>query len=947
MDRFLDGLHALVIAERAANRLLGESASGEAPVESPDKVAELLRANLAAWLGVDEASLDAGWPIGAIQDFAARPAGAPRPASNDALDLLIRWIRVARLLKQLALSAKAWDAVRAVRAENGFLDPAVLFGPPPPPRDPPDPARDSADRRGRCTAWLALARAAAWSRLLPSDESDLFDWLGKAADPRLADADLLAGIELATGWSLDPATGQRYPGLVKDVALLFAETMAGTLDSAVTRSVLRLAGTYAAIDTAVRRMRQWRIRPETLLRWSQPIEPPPESDSTTPGSEPPWTALDLVASLENASNARLPDPADWYRVLTPINDRLRERRRETLLTALLAYGAPDPEGTAEPLRFSDASEVYAHYLIDPEMTGCMQTTRIVQANAAIQLFVQRILQNLEDQLRPDTDTSEAWRAIAEDWHEHWARWPVMKHYRVWEANRKVFFYPENWLFPELRDDKSPLFTDLENALLQDEVNDRTVERAYREYLARLHEVARLDMRGFYIEEDHNPRGELRKQVMHLFARTHSEPHFYFYRRRDLLTEIWSAWEKVDLNIEGEHLIPVVHNGQLMLFWALFREKGGSGEERGFSQYELSLAFSRYREGRWEASRQSQVIRVLDGIEKQDTSFRVQVQDGQIKLWVFINYVKESVDFGEDRLGAFGDSYVVLNTCENILIPDLQPERVPILAFPDSGRMDLAGQGFTASDSLEHPLAIRRRPLWEIDGGALRDDLANYKNAAERENEFTQMLDSLKEREKQKRDEGDIGAASDLLVAIHTAELNRRTQTNAKVQAIIRIKKRLFDLHANGGRDRLANRMAPSVANPHALHGQLPSTLLRELDGGEAFFFQNDRHSILVSPAWPTVQRDSSLSELGQIPGQDNQLTWSWSIGFGGLTSYGLFLGNFFGPSSFRFELARIAHQGFRWPESGRFARLSERGWPRQDDGRAERRQNSPQADRIE
>ncbi|WP_373508742.1 hypothetical protein, partial [Thiocapsa sp.] len=47
------------------------------------------------------------------------------------------------------------------------------------------------------------------------------------------------------------------------------------------------------------------------------------------------------------------------------------------------------------------------------------------------------------------------------------------------------------------------------------------------------------------------------------------------------------------------------------------------------------------------------------------------------------------------------------------------------------------------------------------------------------------------------------------------------------------------------------------------------------------------------------------------------------------------------------QLARIAHQGFRWPESGRFARLSERGWPRQDDGRAERRQNSPQADRIE
>jgi hypothetical protein len=33
-------------------------------------------------------------------------------------------------------------------------------------------------------------------------------------------------------------------------------------------------------------------------------------------------------------------------------------------------------------------------------------------------------------------------------------WEWMKNYRVWKANRKVFLYPENWVEPEPRDDKS-------------------------------------------------------------------------------------------------------------------------------------------------------------------------------------------------------------------------------------------------------------------------------------------------------------------------------------------------------------------------------------------------------------------------------------------------------------------------------------------------------------
>lgn len=40
-------------------------------------------------------------------------------------------------------------------------------------------------------------------------------------------------------------------------------------------------------------------------------------------------------------------------------------------------------------------------------------------------------------------------------------WSWRKNYRVWEANRRVFLYPENYIYPELRDNKSPQFKELE------------------------------------------------------------------------------------------------------------------------------------------------------------------------------------------------------------------------------------------------------------------------------------------------------------------------------------------------------------------------------------------------------------------------------------------------------------------------------------------------------
>src|SRR3954451_20384796 len=99
----------------------------------------------------------------------------------------------------------------------------------------------------------------------------------------------------------------------------------------------------------------------------------------------------------------------------------------------------------------------------------------------------------------------------------------MKYYRVWEANRKVFLYPENWIEPELRDDKTPFFKELETQLLQDELTDLTVEQAMTTYLGKLDDVARLEIMAVHRQKEDDT------DVVHIFGRTHNEPRVHYYR----------------------------------------------------------------------------------------------------------------------------------------------------------------------------------------------------------------------------------------------------------------------------------------------------------------------------------------------------------------------------------------------------------------------------------
>ncbi len=291
------------------------------------------------------------------------------------------------------------------------------------------------------------------------------------------------------------------------------------------------------------------------------------------------------------------DEAQWLEVVRPVNDLLRTERRDAMVGYLLHN---------RPYKYINSwytsNDIFETLMVDVDMMSCMSTTRVLLAVNTIQLWVDRILLGLEKYVAYDVNSNPVLEPLVLQAPQarQWNMW--RKLYRVWEANRKIFLYPENWIEPELRDDKSPFFKELEKFLKQNELTGENVEEAYRTYLERLEEVAHLEVIGICREVD--VAGRI---IVHAFGRTASNPHIYFYRKR-IDTE-WTAWEKMDVQIDGDHFVPVVWRGRLRFYWLTFTKEQQynhiqDSQNRNLDSLEanvrwkIDMVFTEYKNNKW-------------------------------------------------------------------------------------------------------------------------------------------------------------------------------------------------------------------------------------------------------------------------------------------------------------------------------------------------------------
>jgi hypothetical protein len=282
---------------------------------------------------------------------------------------------------------------------------------------------------------------------------------------------------------------------------------------------------------------------------------------------------------------------DWLAALKAIMDPLRELKRDALIAYLLAA---NPALTTPDL--------YDHFLTATQWSAKMPSSRIVQAHSTLQLFIQRCIAGLEP---------KATAALDED--PDWSWWDWMQHFRVWQVPRKVFLYAPDYLRPEWRDDKTESFAAFETDILQNEITDENVEAAFEGYLDRLDDIAFLDVLATSYDFD--------RSNLHVFGATKGGDPRVYYHRVMQRERSWTPWQRIDLDVSGEHLVSFFRNKRLYLAWATFLEKGDDQQEAEFPiatggdqpmpksqrRQEIKLAISEYTGKRWRPRRVSQDV----------------------------------------------------------------------------------------------------------------------------------------------------------------------------------------------------------------------------------------------------------------------------------------------------------------------------------------------------
>ena len=281
-----------------------------------------------------------------------------------------------------------------------------------------------------------------------------------------------------------------------------------------------------------------------------------------------WDKYQKVArSVISLAKAKY-DSEEWAKVFGKLNGTLEERKCKVLTDfALQKLGRENPRQLSEYL------------LLDVEMTSCACNSQIQLAILSVQTYLQRCRMGMEPGVT-QVNISAVW-------------WEWIMNYRIWEANRKVFLYPENYIDPSLRKNASPIFKELQDELLQSEITAETVEAAYRNYFDKFAELANLQIVEGCRYSVQTPKNDKPIDTLFIFAKTITQPHTFYYRRCEQPTAnkpLWGYWEKIDLQINSDYLASVYAFNRLFVFWVETKEIKKSHEQPSTTQATIKYSF---------------------------------------------------------------------------------------------------------------------------------------------------------------------------------------------------------------------------------------------------------------------------------------------------------------------------------------------------------------------
>jgi hypothetical protein len=283
---------------------------------------------------------------------------------------------------------------------------------------------------------------------------------------------------------------------------------------------------------------------------------------------------ELADQLLTTVQARLGSAAQWPAIADQLEGAKQSRLRDALAPLVLAgVRARHPE-------VDSLDKLSDYLLIDVETSGVPQISRVREALNAAQEYLQRCRLGLEPV--QVFEIPEAW-------------WQWLTSFTVWQANREVFLYPENYLDPALRKDATKLFGDLGTALQQGQVTEAAVDTAYRGYLDGLMALSDLEIVDAYqCTVNDAERGPVDSIV--LFGRTATDP--YRYYTISCANGVWGSWQPIGITIPVPMITPVYAFSRLFVFWVELKvvkdtqlsTGPGAGSSQGVA-YQATIRYS--------------------------------------------------------------------------------------------------------------------------------------------------------------------------------------------------------------------------------------------------------------------------------------------------------------------------------------------------------------------
>ncbi|MEI9539858.1 neuraminidase-like domain-containing protein [Enterobacter cancerogenus] len=268
-------------------------------------------------------------------------------------------------------------------------------------------------------------------------------------------------------------------------------------------------------------------------------------------------------------------------------------QEETTSSALCAYYLRN----LAPAMVSSRDDLFGYLLLDNQVSAQVKTTRIAEAVASIQLYVNRVQSGLDI----GANTSVRTRQFFTDWEMY------NKRYSTWAGVSELVFYPENFIDPTVRIGQTSMMDTLLQSISQSSVNTDTVEDAFKTYLTTFEQVANLDTVSGY-----HDNVSLTQGTTWYVGRNNTDSVDWYWRSADhskiqdgaMAANAWTGWTKISCGMSpwSDLVCPVIFNNRLYMGWVEENQSADTVEGNSTTAlqgYTMKLSCLRY-DGTWSA-----------------------------------------------------------------------------------------------------------------------------------------------------------------------------------------------------------------------------------------------------------------------------------------------------------------------------------------------------------